>query len=91
MDKKIKSVIVAAVALLGFANLNSSNINNTTSSVELTNILALASANAEGSGTTLDCWETVRSDGGTQTHKTYCGDCKAILCDYWQTKKTCQK
>ena len=91
MNKKIKLVIVVAIALLGFANLNSSNISNTTSSIELTNILALASANAEGGLQLLSCYKQISSGGsGNLTHVTYCQDCDARLARSWSSKYSCQ-
>jgi hypothetical protein len=57
---------------------------------KLANIKAFAIANAEIPKETLDCWEEVNEDGnGPLTHKTYCGDCKAILGRTFLYKSTC--
>jgi hypothetical protein len=88
--KKNKFVLIFWILFMGFLNLNFENTQNITCSQKLANIKAFAIANAEIPKETLDCWEEVNEDGnGPLTHKTYCGDCKAILGRTFLYKSTC--
>ncbi|MFW5700280.1 MAG: hypothetical protein ACOCWM_01210 [Cyclobacteriaceae bacterium] len=53
--------------------------------ISFTNVEALANTTNE----TLICWLDVKGGGDYSTHKTYCGDCKAILCSNWWNESHC--
>jgi hypothetical protein len=76
----LSTLVIAIIISLGIDLVPSKKL----SKISFTNIEALASA------LVLDCWQTVGTNGANLlTHKTYCGDCSAILCDYWSNKSTC--
>jgi hypothetical protein len=82
----ITGIATFAVVLVFSASISfrGSSISN----LSIANIEALSGS--ESGGVTLACYDTISSIGnGNQTHKTYCGDCKATLCRAWNTGSFC--
>ena len=90
MNKKmfygLAVLVIAFVAAFG-VNASLSSKGHNLSDISLANVEALA---RNENGGTLDCWNTISSQGpNASTHKTYCGECKAKICNYWSSASTC--
>jgi hypothetical protein len=97
MKKRIfGGIVILAIAAVAAFNVNLTSQKSELSGISLANADVLANAEAlateEGaSSNPKNCWNSVEyRTGQTSTHKTYCGDCAAILCTHWYTEKTCK-